>query len=460
MRNGWTTRLSWILGLITIVSTLGCGSAKYPSDEYGHSQGPFSKNSLNGVSVFRNLVDANGFRTFHMEKLSNRAESLDTIVWTTTDMNMPSERSSLWFDQWLAAKPNRTLVLIGRDYSAASIYWKDAAAQAGASSKVEFRIEGAFVEQQHENLCRQAPSIAKNDWFALTQRASRTTPKDWRGSWAQQVKPTNFDWPLRHGPRPLDDQEIESIVEESDEEDTDASNIEMEIDMWGNVVEDKSLEQLAFDSPPEYETLLESTDGSILAMRIRREDWGSSQLIVLANAAPVLNYSLLKQKNTSIVNLLMNEWKTKGRVGFLRADSDPLVLDDDGSVNALKGFEMLTVWPLSLVTMHAVILGMIVLIALIPIFGRAKSLPQRATRDFGHHLEALGNLLHNTQDRRYALRAIANYCRHVKNDPTNPWAIHTEVNTETVSLPSSIPTQTTTSNENTQSNEPIQEKLP
>ncbi len=424
MKNHRTLILLWIFLLGLWMVTTGCSSTKYPSDAYGYSQGPQSKNSLNGLSVFRNFVDSQRFRTYHVEKLSGRVENLDTIVWTTVDFNMPSEASSFWFNRWLAAKPNRTLVMVGRDFSAASLYWKDAADRANDTSKIEYRTEGAFVDLRHESECRQVRSTTKNDWFALETRPNRTTTKEFRGLWADELTGTSFEWSHRHVPRRLDQSEIDSMVKVDEEDETEPEEIEIkaEIDLWGNVEYVEPPVFQAFDSPPEYESLLESSDGTPLVMRIRRKDWGNSQLIVLANGAPILNYSLLRQKNTTIADLLVREWKANGRVGFLRSSSDPAIVNENDSANALKGFEMLTVWPLSLVTMHAIILGMIVLLALIPIFGRARSLPQRATRDFGHHLEALGNLLHNTQDRRYALQTISNYFRHVKNDPNSPWA--------------------------------------
>ena len=83
---------------------------------------------------------------------------------------------------------------------------------------------------------------------------------------------------------------------------------------------------------------------------------------------------------------------------------------------------MLTIWPLNVITLHAVFLGMLVLLAVFPIFGRAKQLPVKSTREFGQHIEAVGGLLFKSKDRFYALATIAEYFRNVRKEPTSAWA--------------------------------------
>jgi len=143
-------------------------------------------------------------------------------------------------------------------------------------------------------------------------------------------------------------------------------------------------------------------------------------VIVLSNASLISNLSLTNFENLSIAKKLVDTLP-KQHIGFLTGRQDPRVRKDDNSEQQ-KGFEMLTIWPLNVITLHVVFLGMLVLLAVFPIFGRAKQLPAKSTREFGQHIEAVGGLLFKSQDRFYALATIAEYFRNVRKEPTSPWA--------------------------------------
>jgi hypothetical protein len=134
----------------------------------------------------------------------------------------------------------------------------------------------------------------------------------------------------------------------------------------------------------------------------------------------ISNLSLTNSENFAIAKKLLNELP-KSNIGFLTGNTDPRVRKEDGSEQQ-KGFEMLTIWPINVISLHAVILGMLVLLAAFPIFGRAKLLPVKSTREFGQHIEAVGGLLLKSRDRSYALATIAEYFRSVRKEPTSPWA--------------------------------------
>jgi hypothetical protein len=50
------------------------------------------------------------------------------------------------------------------------------------------------------------------------------------------------------------------------------------------------------------------------------------------------------------------------------------------------------------------------------IFGRPGDLPREPVSDFGHHIEALGNLLARTQSQSYAAARLRDYQEKVRGD--------------------------------------------
>lgn len=134
----------------------------------------------------------------------------------------------------------------------------------------------------------------------------------------------------------------------------------------------------------------------------------------------ISNISLTNLQNFEIAKKLVNRLPMQN-IGFVMGAFDPRVRKDDNA-DQQKGFEMLTIWPLNVISLHAVFLGMLVLIAAFPIFGRAKRLPLKSSRDFGQHIEAVGGLLYKSKDKFYAVSTIAEYFREVRNEPTSPWA--------------------------------------
>jgi hypothetical protein len=177
---------------------------------------------------------------------------------------------------------------------------------------------------------------------------------------------------------------------------------------------------LAEEDLPVAVNLLETDDGKPLVAQVTTQKWGNSQVVFLANASLLSNLSLVNSGNRTLARNLLELLPQQG-VGFLTGSQDPPVREDNGAEQQ-KGFEMLTIWPLNVISIHAVFFGMLILLAVFPIFGRAKRLPQKSTRDFGQHVEAVGNLLLKSQDRFYALATIADYFRNVRKEPTSPWA--------------------------------------
>ena len=110
------------------------------------------------------------------------------------------------------------------------------------------------------------------------------------------------------------------------------------------------------------------------------------------------------------------------RAGFLTSDWQGVrVSESKPGVPRASGMELLTVWPLSLVTTHAVMLGVVVCLMLIPVFGRPPRFRHRRTNRFGDHLDALAALMNKTGGETFARERIAAYMRRVRGETVGPW---------------------------------------
>ena len=105
--------------------------------------------------------------------------------------------------------------------------------------------------------------------------------------------------------------------------------------------------------------------------------------------------------------------------GFSNFRLESIVISDGPSTQPVKtGMEMLTKWPLSLITMHGIFLGGIVCLILIPILGRPRQLRRETPTDFTHHLDAVASLMKRVKGEAYARRRVQDYQALGKTDPT------------------------------------------
>lgn len=164
--------------------------------------------------------------------------------------------------------------------------------------------------------------------------------------------------------------------------------------------------------------LLAADDGTPLVSELRYTS-SLSRVLILSNSSIVSNLGLLDVGNRRLTDRLIESFST-GRVGFLSGDEDPTIRQGT-SQEDFKGFEMLTVWPFNVMTIHAALIAMVAIIAAFPIFGRPKSTPRISTANFGEHVESVGELLRATKGREYAIDAISKYFRIVRGDQKTQW---------------------------------------
>ena len=448
-----------VLAGICVASLFLTGCSRSLSTQYGVSEGFEAPNSPDSVFLFRNLCNENNHTTLEVKSFSPRAmEKLNAIVWTPDAFELHQPETVEWIERWLASG-DRTLVYVGRDFSPMADYWSQSA-EAFSNEKTSGQ-DALFAREQ------QAIELAKLGQLRSRMRPKTATPwclfdhssgieervSEVKGPWAESFDPSKARLFLRSHPIGYTKKILTSAKKEFDREADDTSTkavtstakptkpkaptmpnglpapipptpgTAVDYDFkWqtsdANML--KYVNAISAADIPKMKSRLTTADDKPLIAEVTKKSWKNSKVLVLSNSSLISSISLTNHENLTIAKKIVDELP-RTNIGFLSGGQDPIVRSDDSS-DQQKGFEMLTIWPLNVVSIHAVFLGMLVLLALFPIFGRAKQLPKKSTREFGQHIEAVGALLYKSQDRFYALATIAEYFRNVRKEPTSTWA--------------------------------------
>ena len=432
------TQLMMPIRSIAILIAFCCAAISLPgcrnslSTQYGLSEGTDAKYSPASVSLFRNLCNADGRSTFVVRSFSPRAMTkLRAIVWSPDSFEPHQPETMAWIDRWLSTG-DRTLVYVGRDFSPTADYWSQSAAKF-SNSQATYQDALSALEQQAlewtvlDRLRARVRTRVASPWclfYYAPGFEERVT--ELKGPWSDAIDPSTARLFIRSYPIGYSDDTLQAVQKEFDWEPEDTSVKPTTAKDFESKWQSSDATMLGFvkglkaNDLPQLDCLLSTNDGRPLVSEISKPSWGSSSVIVLSNSSMISNISLTNRENLVIAKKLVERLPMQN-IGFLMGALDPRVRKDDNSEQQ-KGFEMLTIWPLNVISLHAVFLGMLVLIAAFPIFGRAKRLPLKSTRDFGQHIEAVGGLLFKSKDSFYAVSTIAEYFREVRNEPTSPWA--------------------------------------
>lgn len=469
--------------VLGIPSLGGCKSDL--SDAYGTSESQSAEASPGGMSVLREMVKAHDLPTETLASLSpSMEEKYQTIIWTPNYFPFHTKANLDCLDRWLRTG-GKTLVYIGRDFSPHADYWDRVASNPNSdldpTQKARGLIQGAIASSQLDSLRDSQRELLVTPWFSW-----RHVPGPFRkvkrflGEWADDPTIANSRIQVRSSLDPFDGLKLDALRKELDWSSTTAApapaaaptpaaapgtakpkrkatpnpfqpgatpppprknnriiqfptkgaaNIDPRI--WNT--DDEELLAIAdgihaFD----YDTvrvLLAADDGTPLVSELRYTS-SLSRVLIVSNSSIVSNLGLLDGGNRRLTDRLIESF-TEGRVGFLSGDEEPTIRQGT-SQEDFKGFEMLTVWPFNVMTIHAALVAMVAIIAAFPIFGRPKSSPRVSTANFGEHVESVGDLLRATNGREFAIDSISKYFRIVRGDQKTQW-----VNPNSLDPPSS-----------------------
>lgn len=400
---------------ILLLAIVGCGTKPPTLDtSYGKTYGTPGQKSVNGTSVLVEMFESAGHHVTTVSRFSPRLESADTIVWFPDDFDPPSAKHRKYLEEWLQADTSRqrTVIYVGRDFDAAAEYWRQAVPYAKPEHVAEYHRKRAEAISKWNSERAQIPADTYARWFMLKSAKPPTTATALEGPWADGIDPKQCDIKL-------------------------ATRLDVP------VAADRPVGD--FQQLPDFEVLL-STSQEPLATRVTSQSWYGGQVIVVANGSFLLNLPLVNQEHRKLAGRLIDECQGS-EVVFVESEAGgPPIRNREERPVPRTGFEMLTVWPLNVILLHAIAWLLLVCICLYPIFGRPRQLygalvlgakrlssplahtllsvptedsPEDApesTGDFGRHLAALGNMLALTGNRDFAEEKLRYYHEHVKRD--------------------------------------------
>lgn len=398
-----------LLGLI-----LGLSGCSRLETDYGRSVGTEGTKSLNGFGVLREVFRRHGWEDRTVARLSERLNNVDVIVWTPTTERPPDQEVIDWFEEWLQ-RGEKTLVYVLRDHHTEAAYWRQAAKLAPPEQRMEYRRRVARAELEYQRQLLARPKQIATGWFTAEPLEPPELISRTNGPWAAEVDA--FD-PLAR---------IEYRVRPSQESDRQSSP-----QVVGSTTFFPVWEAGMSETEVDVETPLTTAGGTAIVTHVSDETWQDSQILVVSGGSLVNNFGLIQPASQRLALRLIEASEPADAaepgespiVGFLYSDASGIVLSSlDPSKMGPSGLEMLTVWPLNLVTIHAAVLGLVVCLMLLPIFGRPRRLAPRSSTDFAVHIDAVAALMARTSEEQYARAKISDYMVRVRGETAGPWVL-------------------------------------
>lgn len=423
--------------------------------EYGPSHGVSGQRSIAGFGVTREYFRRQDWNDRTVPRLSERLNNVDAIVWTSSVNQAPSNAATQWFNEWFA-RGDKTLVYIVRDHQIVDRYWHQAAKLAEPEQRLEYRRRAARARMDKLQALLQRPSIITNGWFtavsltppsqiqttAGTGQANNNRPQN-SGRWASDVPQLPATLELEFSLRAYDEQQ-----------DKPAAAVAPLPNFLNQPPEE------IVDSEANFVSLLQTSGGETVVGKVTSPAWPNSQILVVAAGSLLTNYGLLDSAPRELLAQLEQASRpsadiTAPKVGFLFTDEfGARVSSLDPEQMGPSGMEMLTTWPINIISIHALVCGLLVTLMLFPILGRPQRKPAPTTTDFAAHIDAVAGLMAKTRGEQYAKVRISEYFVRVRGEDTGPWVI--PASQSTAELPAIAPTNSQqASNQSTDQAGPI-----
>lgn len=350
-----------------LLSAVGClllaGCNSDIDSTYGRRSG-YGAQSVNGTAVLADMFERAGHNVFTWHSLSPKLrERADCIVWFPDDFNPPSQEVRFWLEDWLAQKPGRTLIYVGRDFDAEPYYWDTIQPLVPPGKVAEVQRRSARAKTSFAVERTGIPDSRDCVWFKIDAKAQArpATPLEGVPEWLDGIDPKKTEIALNSRLIPEEDAEV----------------------------------------------LLHSKKDALVS-RLSIDD---SQVIVVTNGSFLLNLPLVNHEHRKLAGSLIDEiGPPKKTVVFLESGpGGPPIRSEDPDPNPPTGFEALNIWPTNWILLHLVIAGIVFCFARLPIFGRPRELEADGRSDFRKHLEAAGQWLARTRDYAYAQARLVQY---------------------------------------------------
>ena len=323
---------------------------------YGRSAGVDYKNSLNGTKAYRTMLQEKGFTVDRYSRFSPRLNKYSTVVWFPDNHEAPRESAIEFAETWLAEGWSRTLIYVGRDFDAESIYWDQLAESAKMpSEKIDYRRQGsrAYARANQNRVGYFYEPTLECDWFKIVDR-SHAAVSELSGDFADDI----------------DVEKAEMTVGRMLEPTTEV----------GYVVE----------------VLLEA-NGEPFVYTIKQPHWSDSKIVVVNNASFLLNLPLVNHEHRKLAEVLAEETIVYDPVVFIEQAGGVKISSSE--FDNPNRWSWVAKKPLRYIVPHLLFWTVLFCFVYFPIFGRPKHTQKKATTNFRDHVRALGRLLEQTNSR-------------------------------------------------------------
>jgi hypothetical protein len=412
--NRWT-----VAAALTLLLCSGC---RRMSTDYGSTKGVNGRQSLNGFGAFRESYERTGFRTRDVSRLSDRVMRTDVIVWTPKILGTVDTRVTRWFEKWLG-RGGRTLVYVVPDSGSEADYWLDAAKLAPANQRLEYRKRAARSINERMMWRLNRGQVPSNGWFRIRTLENRKRVSKIGGAWAKDMADRSD---------PQTEIAVEFVVVPYAEPTNGpaATSGQSTSGPTGPGTPRRTYlsETQPTKTPINCTAVVSTEKGDSIVLELRSKRWRDSRIIVVAGGSLLTNYAFTRNWNRRLAAQIVQKStpasKSDPRAGFLTSNWNAIpVSEKKPGVPQASGMELLTVWPMSLVTMHGVMLGLVVCLMLLPIFGRPRKIRRSKQSDFGHHLDAVAALMNKSGGQQYARARISEYMKRMHGETSGPWVL-------------------------------------
>ncbi|MDA7950987.1 MAG: DUF896 domain-containing protein [Pirellulaceae bacterium] len=469
--SGGRLPLACLTLLASLVMLVGCSKYETITTDYGitEEKGKTPTQSINGLSVFRQMLDSRGHDTNEARYFTNSLFKKQVLIWAPQHGPPDASEISL-LQEWLQStvhvakgKPakRRTLVVLGHHYDAAVDYWQKGIDNLEKTAK-ERPLTDEEKEQKKElrrQLAVEKVDAFKNDLHVITPRVTdydaNWNPILEEGKLKLDRKVTTLTGPLATNVDPKEtklhfhktatlETFFKNAINVYGEGDSEPS-LDFSINHY-HIFPDSSLNDskefghfLEPETPvaeePQYiprnnsqellstvkTTALLDSEAGPLAIEGRHDRWNENRLILLDDGRYLLNYGLIRPQHQKLASNLIDHLEKSSvskeplKITFLTTGDiglETLLQQQDN--DASHGWEALTAWPLGPILLHFAIAGSFFCLLHFYVFGRPRELPPPTTADFGKHLDAVGTLLEKTGDVEHARRLVERYQNELK----------------------------------------------
>lgn len=445
--------LAAIVLAIGVLLSTGCGRSSPFDTTWAANSYPSKTSSPNGLGFLEKLCGQKGARFKTVSRLSPRLDRADCLILLGNTMHPPAKEARDWMEEWLAEKSGRKVIYFGRDFDAAEFYMQQTLDQHPNEKRRRAGIDLAQARATRDDLLyEQMNGDHFCRWFFVRVSKPERVLEKFSGPWSQSLS-GQMKWPVRsyldipdqnlrddqpdwtvatkppvpfRFPRPFRTNRPPPAPRPAPKP-TPAQSPDVNRNVFTSFwvpddIKDAEEWEREWELAPNAEPLLVGNDGTPLITRLTSDRYEGSEIITLANGAPLFNGMMVDADLRALCVRIANEIGADARVAWLPYDQSGIqvsrVPDMDDEV---AGLSVLMTWPLNILMAHLAFMGVLICVALFPILGRPQNLKASNVSDFGQHAEALGQLLQATNDLPFALRLVGEYSRVVRDESAPVW---------------------------------------